>query len=222
MRRVSLGWSLAATIAGCGFILFAGGTNQGIEGWQPLNDQLEQVVAAEENAGVKTSGADSRHKDVEPAGASAEPEADVKNAAKTAQAGQIEPAHNAKEPMPNQDQGAAGSSTADHIAPSSTSGQSASTSVPPQAEGVGQQLQQQAPVNSVAQQSAAPDSSGLINVNTADAATLMELPGIGEAKAKAIIDYRNQFGPFRSQADLMNVKGIGPKMLEKMKPYVGL
>ena len=47
-------------------------------------------------------------------------------------------------------------------------------------------------------------------------------PGIGEAKAKAIIDYRNQFGPFKSLADLMNVKGIGPKMLEKMKPYVGL
>ncbi|MGG4342787.1 ComEA family DNA-binding protein [Paenibacillus lautus] len=222
MRRVSLGWSLAATIAGCGFILFAGGTNQGIEDWQPLNDQLEQVVAVEENSGVKTSGADSRHKDVESAGASIEPGADSNNAAKTAQAGQIEPAHNAEDPMPNQDQGAAGSSTADQTASSSTSGQSASASVPPQAEGVGQQLQQQAPVNSVAQQPAAPDSSGLINVNTADAATLMELPGIGEAKAKAIIDYRNQFGPFRSQADLMNVKGIGPKMLEKMKPYVGL
>lgn len=222
MKRISIGWSLAATIAGCGFILFAGGTNQGIDGWQPLNDQLEQVVAAEENAGVKTSGADSRHKEIESAGASTEPGADSKNAAKTAQAGQIEPAHNGKDPMPNQDQGAAGSSTADHIAPSSTSGQSASSSVPPQAEGVGQQLQQQAPVNTTAQPPAAPDSSGLINVNTADAATLMELPGIGETKAKAIIDYRNQFGPFRSQADLMNVKGIGPKMLEKMKPYVGL
>lgn len=223
MRRVSLGWSIAATIAGCGFILFAGGTNQGIEGWQPLNDQLEQVVAVEENTGVKASGADSRHKDVEPSEVSAEAGTNSKDAAMTAQAGQMEPpAHNAKDPLPNQDQGGAGSSTADHTAPSSTSGQSASSSVPPQAEGVGQQLQLQAPVNTTAQPPAAPDPSGLINVNTADAATLMELPGIGEAKAKAIIDYRNQFGPFRSQADLMNVKGIGPKMLEKMKPYVGL
>ncbi|MEC0202531.1 helix-hairpin-helix domain-containing protein [Paenibacillus lautus] len=223
MKRISLGWSLAATIAGCGFILFAGGTDRGIEGWQPLNDQLEQVVAIEDNAGVKTSGTDSRHKDVEPVEASAEAGTDSKNAAaKTAQAGQIEPASNAKDPMPNHDQGAAGSSIADHTAPSSASSQSASSSVPPQAEGVGQQLQQQAPVNSTAQPPAVPDPSGLINVNTADAAALMELPGIGEAKAKAIIDYRNQFGPFRSQADLMNVKGIGPKMLEKMKPYVGL
>ncbi|GAE04154.1 competence protein ComEA helix-hairpin-helix repeat protein [Paenibacillus sp. JCM 10914] len=66
------------------------------------------------------------------------------------------------------------------------------------------------------------DQSGLINVNTADAQTLMELPGIGEAKAKAIINHRTQFGPYRSVADLLEVKGIGPKMLEKMKPYVGL
>lgn len=218
MKRISLGWSLAATIAGCGFILFAGGADQGIEGWQPLNDQLEQVVAAEENAGVKTSGADSRQKDVEPSGAGT----DSKTAAKSTQAGQIEPASNAKDSMPDQDQGAAGSGIADHTAPSSASGQPSSPLVPPQAEGVSQQLQQQTPVNGTAQSPAAPDPSGLINVNTADAATLMGLPGIGEAKAKAIIDYRNQFGPFKSQADLMNVKGIGPKMLEKMKPYVGL
>lgn len=218
MKRISLGWSLAATIAGCGFILFAGGTDQGIEGWQPLNDQLEQVVSAEENAGVKTSGVDSRQKDVEPSEAGT----DSKTAAKSTQAGQIEPASNAKDSMPDQDQGAAGSGIADHTAPSSASGQPSSPLVPPQAEGVTQHLQQQTPINGTAQSPAAPDPSGLINVNTADAATLMELPGIGEAKAKAIIDYRNQFGPFKSQADLMNVKGIGPKMLEKMKPYVGL
>ncbi|RAR43969.1 helix-hairpin-helix domain-containing protein [Paenibacillus sp. MDMC362] len=221
MKRISLGWSLAATIAGCGFILFAGGADQGIEGWQPLNDQLEQVVAAEENKGVKTSEADSLQKNVE----LSEAGTDSKPADKSTQTMHIEPASNshAKDTMPDQDQGAAGSGLADHTAPSSVSGQPSSPPVPPpQAEGVSQQLQQQAPVRSTAQSPPAPDPSGLINVNTADAATLMELPGIGEAKAKAIIDYRNQFGPFKSQADLMNVKGIGPKMLEKMKPYVGL
>ena len=137
MKKISLGWSLAATIAGRGFILFAGGADQGIEGWRPLNDQLEQVVAAEENAGVKTSGADSRQKDVEPSGAGT----DSKTAAKSTQAGQIEPASNAKDSMSDQDQGAAGSGIADHIAPSSASGQPSSPLVPPQAEGVSQQLQ---------------------------------------------------------------------------------
>lgn len=36
------------------------------------------------------------------------------------------------------------------------------------------------------------------------------------------MDYRTQHGAFRQVEDLENVKGIGPKMLEKMKPYVGL
>nr|WP_234032985.1 ComEA family DNA-binding protein [Paenibacillus faecalis] len=71
-------------------------------------------------------------------------------------------------------------------------------------------------------QPSADESAGKININTAVAAELMDLPGIGEKKAQAIIDYRAKHGPFRSVSELMDVKGIGPKMLEKMKPYVTL
>ncbi|WP_151735947.1 ComEA family DNA-binding protein ['Paenibacillus yunnanensis' Narsing Rao et al. 2020] len=67
-------------------------------------------------------------------------------------------------------------------------------------------------------QTAAAD--GKINVNTAGVAELMDLPGIGEKKAQAIIDYRNQNGHFRSLSDLGEVKGIGDKMLEKLKDSV--
>ena len=54
--------------------------------------------------------------------------------------------------------------------------------------------------------------AGPVNVNTADAATLAsELDGIGPAKAQAIVEYRQQNGPFRSADDLLKVQGIGER-----------
>lgn len=55
--------------------------------------------------------------------------------------------------------------------------------------------------------------SGLININTASAALLETLPGIGEVLAQRIVDYRNTYGPFQSVYALTNVKGIGEKRL---------
>lgn len=61
-----------------------------------------------------------------------------------------------------------------------------------------------------------------ININTATEQQLMELPGIGKSKAKAILAYRMQKGTFRSIHELLEVKGIGEKMLAKLIPYVRL
>lgn len=59
-----------------------------------------------------------------------------------------------------------------------------------------------------------------VAINTATEEELMQLPGIGLAKAKAIIAYREEHGPFQRPEDLLNVAGIGEKTLEKLKPYL--
>ena len=54
-----------------------------------------------------------------------------------------------------------------------------------------------------------------VNVNTADAQTISEsLQGVGLSKARAIVEYRQKHGPFRSPDDLSLVKGIGERTLE--------
>ncbi len=62
--------------------------------------------------------------------------------------------------------------------------------------------------------------TGKVNINTADAKTLTELTGIGPVTAKKIVAYRKKHGKFKSAKDLMNVKGIGEKTLQKMKPQL--
>ncbi len=56
-----------------------------------------------------------------------------------------------------------------------------------------------------------------VNLNTASKDELVALPGIGPAKAQAIIDYRKAHGAFKSVEELKDVKGIGAKRYEKLK-----
>lgn len=59
-----------------------------------------------------------------------------------------------------------------------------------------------------------------ININTATLEELMSINGLGEAKAKAIIKYREENGYFKIIDDLLNVSGIGEALFEKIKEYI--
>ncbi|MGG3893691.1 helix-hairpin-helix domain-containing protein [Geobacillus stearothermophilus] len=75
--------------------------------------------------------------------------------------------------------------------------------------------------NAVSKSPSDGDRNGMqVAINTATEEELMQLPGIGPAKANAIIAYREEHGPFRRVEDLLNVTGIGEKTLEKLKPYL--
>ena len=64
--------------------------------------------------------------------------------------------------------------------------------------------------------------TGKININTADSEKLQLLPGVGPAIAQRILDYRQQIGRFTSIEQLLEVSGIGPKTLERIREHVEL
>jgi competence protein ComEA len=85
-----------------------------------------------------------------------------------------------------------------------------------------------ASVSPVAAQTAAPKapaasakaSSAIVNLNTATAADLQTLPGIGAKTAERILDYRQKNGPFKKIEELMNIRGVGEKNFLKLKNQI--
>ncbi len=69
--------------------------------------------------------------------------------------------------------------------------------------------------------SAAGTDSGVVNINTASVKQLQSLSGIGVKKAKAIVDYRAN-RPFASVEELTKVKGIGKRLIDKLRPNLAV
>lgn len=91
---------------------------------------------------------------------------------------------------------------------------------PPQAASSGQGCEGQACTSAEGGLSGSdPEGQGLVNINTANATQLTQLPGVGPAIAQKIIDYRTANGPFTSVDDLTKVPGIGAAKLAQIKSH---
>jgi comEA protein len=76
------------------------------------------------------------------------------------------------------------------------------------------------PAKAPAASKARATASAPVNLNSATAAQLQTLPGIGASAAQRILDYRQKNGSFKKIEELMNVKGIGEKSFLKLKPLI--
>ncbi len=76
------------------------------------------------------------------------------------------------------------------------------------------------PTKEEARQAGTKTAQGLVNINTADAAQLCTLPGIGESRAADIIAYRERNGGFDSCEDIMKVPGIKTNVYEKIRDKI--
>ncbi|WP_269054661.1 ComEA family DNA-binding protein [Paenibacillus tundrae] len=191
--RWNKGMTIAAAVVGCILILWSGKSEQPPSGWEPMQLTTEKPTIEQETPAVQSATlVQEQTKASDAEQRSSTTEAPVETNLVDAAAGKVS------------DQTVAVKQTDTPTDGTQTKSEAAVVS----------------PDNNQALVSNEAVDNGKIDVNTAPAAKLMDLPGIGEKKAQAIIDYRNSHGPFTKVSDLTKVKGIGMKMLEKMAPYV--
>ncbi|TQR97268.1 ComEA family DNA-binding protein [Paenibacillus ottowii] len=216
MKRVWTGTAITLAVIGSGLILFAGGQRtEPQEEWSLLNHKVEQTLVMESEPMESQHSKDyvqGRHV--------------VKESSDQAErSGNVEADDNVKHDTKQRSTGVSATARSEN----STTGNSSAVEQSDIADSrsdtaVASSKAATTSRTSMANDSVIPSVSGekKVNINTATAADLMELPGVGAKKAEAILNYRNQHGLFKRVNDLDHVKGIGAKMLAKMKPYVSL
>jgi competence protein ComEA len=197
MRRELVLTAMVSAVIGAGLMLLATGGRPpaGIEGWTPVNAEVSTAL------GQESAGAGSKA----PVAASGGSDSVTQQEAAVGQPSENEAGN-----------GSVGEAGGSPGTTASTAGGDAGPGAA--AAGAGGTVNSTDGIG----ESASSTDTGRISINRAGLAELQEIPGIGEKKAQAILEYRKTHGTFASIDELTQVKGIGDKMLEKMKPYIGL
>ncbi|WFR65198.1 helix-hairpin-helix domain-containing protein [Paenibacillus amylolyticus] len=209
--RWNKGMTIAAAVVGSILILWSGKSEQPPSGWEPLQLGTEKPTIEQELPAVQSATSVQGKPGTSSGTVASEMQIQTGNDAK---------ADKSKELV---SVGVEGDSGVQATGQTNDNSPDTATSTEPVVQGananpsVTSQTGSSSNLPVVHEESA---DNGKIDVNTAPVSKLTELPGIGEKKAQAIVDYRNTHGPFAKVSDLTKVKGIGMKMLEKMAPYV--
>lgn len=207
--RWNKGMTIAAAVVGSILILWSGKSEQPPSGWEPLQLDTEKPTIEQELPVVQSATSVQGN-----TGASSGADASGM------QTGNEAKAEESKELVSVRVEG---DSAVQTTSQTNDNPPDTSNSIEPVTQGTNSDLSVTSETASSSNPPVVREESGdngKIDVNTAPVSKLIELPGIGEKKAQAIVDYRNAHGPFAKVSDLTKVKGIGMKMLEKMAPYV--
>ncbi|MFC3802063.1 ComEA family DNA-binding protein [Cohnella sp. GCM10012308] len=219
-RAALLAGAAAAALLVWGWLAPADG---GVPGWEPVNAQVAAAVADAEIESGKAEGTDKSASAVSKTDSTAadrpiasegpaKPAADgaVSNGSEVSGTSVIPGKASGDTPVAAGDSGT-GPGNVDKIAEATAQVGAAANAGP--AANAGDGTQQGAG-------SEASAADGRLDINLASAAELDALPGIGPAKAEAIVQYRDAHGRFRSAESLKDVKGIGDKLLAKLLPLI--
>ncbi|WP_340030930.1 helix-hairpin-helix domain-containing protein [Paenibacillus sp. FSL K6-1122] len=207
--RWNKGMTIAAAVVGSILILWSGKSEQPPSGWEPLQLGTEKPTIEQELPAVQSATSVQGN-----TGASSGADASGMQTGNEAKA---------EESKELARVGVEGDSVVQTTSQTNDNPSNTSTSIEPVTQGTNSDpsvTSETASSNNPPVVREESGDNGKIDVNTAPVSKLIELPGIGEKKAQAIVDYRNAHGPFAKVSDLTKVKGIGMKMMEKMAPYV--
>jgi competence protein ComEA len=194
-------------------------SDSAIPGWVPVNEKLEEAMVADSQPKSDKAPAQAAIRDPSPSQTDGQRKSAMNSNKSTATADN----NNNTSATPSSNESTAATAENNNntsSAPSSNESMTASNSTKSPAGASGSEPNIASATTPNTPAIPTEDTSALLDLNSATAAQLEQLPGIGPSKSQAILAYREQHHGFGSTKELLEVKGIGPKMFDRIAPLV--